>query len=228
MGDPFQELTSIRHFCRSSLHVMSPCAAMTYLRFKTMRTAYSRSASASAPEKSRVESTWKSGTAIVAPKRTQRTSRLRWTACSCAGDGAPRRLRKRSCQEPTDSTYQDRPRPQPSSDLQGTPMLADGQACHPPPPLPGTAGRSPPCHASSRPTRSSPLRRTKADTHPVAGSPRNKGSPTTIVPRLSPPPSLLEPQRRLFDRFSPSSIHRTPRCRGYLPLLLCIHHRVPL
>lgn len=57
---------------------------MTYLRFRTMRTVYSRSVSASAPVKSRGESMWKSGTVTAAPKRTRRTHRPRWTICSCA------------------------------------------------------------------------------------------------------------------------------------------------
>lgn len=56
---------------------------MTYLRSRTMRTAYSRSASASALEKSRGESMWKSGTVTAVPKRTRRTHRPRWTTCSC-------------------------------------------------------------------------------------------------------------------------------------------------
>jgi hypothetical protein len=58
---------------------------MTYLRFRNMWTAYSRSASESVPEKSRDESTWRNGTGTVAPKRTRRRiPRPRWTTCSYA------------------------------------------------------------------------------------------------------------------------------------------------
>ena len=56
---------------------------MTYLRFRTMRTAYLRSVSASALEKSRGESMWKSGTVTAAPKRTSWTHHPRWTTCLC-------------------------------------------------------------------------------------------------------------------------------------------------
>ena len=56
---------------------------MTYLRSRTMWTAYSRSASVSVPEKSRGGSTWRSGTGTAAPKRTRRIPRPRWKTCSC-------------------------------------------------------------------------------------------------------------------------------------------------
>ncbi|KAI9438177.1 hypothetical protein H4582DRAFT_2148458 [Lactarius indigo] len=87
-----------------------------------------------------------------------------------------------------------------SSDLQGTPILANSRARLPPPPFLGAAGGSPPRQPSSRPTRSSPLRHTTADTRPVPRSPRNGGS-STIAPRFSPPPRpARNPQRRLFNR----------------------------
>ena len=102
-----------------------------------------------------------------------------------------------------------------SSDLQGTPMLADSRTRLPPPPLPGAAGRSPQRHASSRPTRSSPLRHTTADTHPVARSPRSGGSSATIAPHVSPPPRpSRNSQRRLFNRvFSISHSSSAPLSR---------------
>ncbi|KAH9053580.1 hypothetical protein EDB87DRAFT_208442 [Lactarius vividus] len=87
-----------------------------------------------------------------------------------------------------------------SSDLQGTPILANSRARLPPPPLSSAAGRSPPRQPSSRPTRSSPLRHTTADARPLPLSPRNGGS-STMAPRFSPPPRpARNPQRRLFNR----------------------------
>jgi hypothetical protein len=104
-----------------------------------------------------------------------------------------------------------------SSDLQGMPVLADSRARLPPPPIPSAAHRSPPRRPhSSRPTRSSPLRHTAADS--AETSPRG-GSSTTITPRVSPPPRPpRNPQRRLFSRV----FHVPPRDSSSIPL-----HRIP-
>jgi hypothetical protein len=95
-----------------------------------------------------------------------------------------------------------------SSSEGGIPILADSRARLPPPPFPGAAFVSPPRQPNSRPTRSSPLRPTTADTTRTVArrSPRNGGSSTTIAPRVSPPPRPpRNPQRRLFNRmFHPS------------------------
>ncbi|KAN0139321.1 hypothetical protein V8E53_002822 [Lactarius tabidus] len=104
-----------------------------------------------------------------------------------------------------------------SSDLQGMPVLADSRARLPPPPIPSAVHRSPPRRPhSSRPTRSSPLRHTAADS--AETSPRG-GSSTTITPRVSPPPRPpRNPQRRLFSRV----FHVPPRDSSSIPL-----HRIP-
>ena len=258
MGDPFQELTSIRHFRRSSLHVKSPCAAMTYLRFKTMQIVYSRSASASALVKLRVESTWRSGTVTVAPKRTRWTPHPRWKTCSCAcvtrlarWRGAAKILRRWStswsaswmkCRRwnasevsqtvsrgahgfriPGQASFTARPisrghRCSPTVELVSLRRYFQARLADPPNATPALDRLAVPRCA------------TQQLIHILLLGPRAvEDRPRRLLRTSRPLRGLLEIRKGGSSTgCSPSPIHRVPRCRGYLPLLGRIHHRVRL